>query len=45
MGSKVNTMTVAYANQLGLWIQKTDVVVQKIDGSLFRTFEIVIAGF
>ena len=43
--SKVNAMTLAYAKQLGLQVQRTDVEAQKIDGSLFRTFGMVIAGF
>ena len=43
--SKVNAMTPAYSKQLGFQIQKTDVKAQKIDGSLLRTFEMVIAGF
>ena len=45
LGSKVNAMTTAYAKQLGLQIQKTDIEAQKIDGSLLRNFEIVIASF
>ena len=43
-GSKVNAMNPAYAKQLGLQVQKNDVGAQKIDGSLLRTFEMVIAG-
>ena len=43
--NKVNAMTLAYAKQLDLQVQKTDVRAQKIDGSLLRTFEMVIAGF
>ena len=38
-------MTPAYAKQLGLQVQKTDVEVQKIDNSSLRTFEMVINGF
>ena len=38
LDSKVNAMTPAYAKQLGLHVQKTDVGAQKIDGSLLRTF-------
>ena len=38
-------MTPAYAKQLGLQVQKTDIEVQKIDGLSLRTFKIVIAGF
>ena len=44
-GSKINAMTTAYTSKLGFWVQKTDVRAQKIDGSLLRTFGIVIAGF
>ena len=44
-GSEVNAITPAYAKQLGLQVQKTDVKAQKIDGSSLRTFGIVIAGF
>ena len=45
LGSKVNTMTLAYAKQLGLQVRKTDVGAQKINGSLLRTFGMVITGF
>ena len=38
-------MTLAYAKQLSLQVQKTDVGAQKIDGLLLRTFGMVIAGF
>ena len=38
-------MTQAYAKQLGLRSQKTDVRAQKIDGSSLVTFGMVIAGF
>ena len=44
-GSKVNVMTPGYAKQLGLHVQKTDVKTQKMDGSLLRTFRMVIANF
>ena len=43
--SKVNTITPAYAKQLGLQVWKTNVGAQKIDGSLLRNFRMVIAGF
>ena len=43
--SEVNAMTPAYAKQLGLQVRKTDVKAQKIDGSLLRTFKMVMAGF
>ena len=45
LGSKVNAMTPAYAKQLGLQVQRTDIGAQKIDGSLLKTFGMVIAGF
>ena len=45
LGNKVNTMTLAYAKQLGLRIWKIDVGAQKIDRSLSKTFEMVTAGF
>ena len=44
-GSKFNMITPAYAKQLGLWSQKTDIGAQKTDGSSLDTFRIVIAGF
>ena len=44
-GSKVNTMTPAYAKKPSLQVRKTNVRAQKIDGSLLRTFGMVIAGF
>ena len=43
--SKINTMTPAYAKQLGLRTQRTDVRAQKIDGLLLATYKIVIAAF
>ena len=45
LGNKVNAMTPAYAKQLSLQVQKTDVRAPKIDGSLLWTFGMVIAGF
>ena len=38
-------MTLAYASKLGLKVWTTNIGNQKIDSSLLRTFEIVIAGF
>lgn len=35
----------AYAKKLGLVIRKTDVGVQKIDGTTLETFDMVIAAF
>ena len=44
-GSKINSMTPAYIKQLGLQVQKTDVGAQRIDGTLFQTFRMVIPSF
>ena len=44
-GSKVNTMNPAFAWKLGLYIQKTNIRAQKIGGSTFETFGMVIADF
>ena len=38
-------MTPAYVAKLGLKVRKTDIGVQKIDGSTFETFGIVLADF
>lgn len=43
--SKVNTMTPVYTLKLGFSIQKTDVQVQKIDGSVTITYGMVIIVF
>ena len=45
LDSEVNAMTSGHAKQLGLQVRKTDVGAQKIDGSLLKTFEMVITGF
>ena len=44
-GSKVNAISPAYAEKLGLKTWKTNVGAQKIDGSALETFGIVIADF
>ena len=44
-GSKINAMKPDFAQKLGLYIRKTNVGPQKIDGSTLETFEIVIANF
>ena len=44
-GSKINVINPNYARKLGLKIQKTNIEAQKIDGSTFEIFEIVIADF
>ena len=43
--SKVNTINPAYAKKLGLWIRKTELGAQKIDGSSLDTFGMVITSF
>ena len=43
--SEVNVIVLAYAKKLGLRIQKTDVGVQKIDGSTLEIYGMVITGF
>ena len=45
LSSEANAITPAYAKQLDLQTQKTDVGAQKIDESSLDTFGIVIAGF
>ena len=44
-GSEVNAMDPAFTWKLGFHIRKTNVRAQKIDGSTFKTFGIVIANF
>ena len=44
-GSKVNSMTLAYAAHLGLKVRVTNVGAQKIDGSSLATYSMVIAAF
>ena len=44
-GSKVYTMSPTYVKKLGLKTWKTNVGVQKINGSILETFGIVIANF
>ena len=44
-GSEVNTISSAFIRKLGLHIQKANVGAQKINGSTFETFEMIIADF
>ena len=44
-GSKVNAMSPAYVERLGLKTRKTNVGAQKIDGSALEIFGMVIADF
>lgn len=45
LGSEVNAMQTSFAKKLGLYICKTDVSTQKINGSRPETFGMVIALF
>ena len=42
---KINAINPAFPQNLGFYIQKTNVGAQKIDGSILETFGIVIANF
>ena len=44
-GSKVNTMTPAYAAYLGLKVRVINIGAQKVDGSLLATYSMVIIVF
>lgn len=44
-GNKVNIMMLVYASKLDLRVRRTNVGAQKIDGSTFKTFEMVLASF
>ena len=44
-GSEINAMTPAYASRLGFQTRNIHVVAQKIDGSTFQTFGMVLASF
>ncbi len=43
--SEVNTMSQTFAQQLGLKICKTNVGVQKIDGTTLEIYKIVVSTF
>ena len=43
--NEFNAMTATYASRLGLQVHCTNICAQKIDGSTFQTFEIVLANF
>lgn len=45
LDSKVNVMILAYTVELGLKIRKTDIGAQKIDGSIFDIFRMVLTNF
>ena len=38
-------MNSVYTKKLGFWIQKTDIGIQKINGSSLDTFRMVITSF
>ncbi len=44
-GSKVNAISQAFAQQLGLKIRKTNFGAQKIDGTTLKTYGIVVSSF
>ncbi len=43
--SEVNTMSQAFAHQLGLKICKTNIGTQKIDGTTLETYRMVVSTF
>lgn len=43
--SKINAIIPAYALKLGFKVRRTDVRAQKIDGSIFKIFRIILASF
>ena len=45
IGNKINTINLDYAKKLGLKVWKINVRAQKINNSILKTFEIVIADF
>ena len=45
LGNKVNAITPAYTAKLGLKARYTDTEAQKIDSSIFKIFEMVLASF
>lgn len=44
-GSKINAITPTYIAKLSLKIRYINIRAQKIDGSIFKTFEIVLTNF
>ncbi len=45
LGSEVNVMSQAFAQQLGLKIHKTNIGAQKIDGTILEAYKIVVSTF
>lgn len=44
-GSEVNVIIPAYTLKLGFWARKPNVGAQKIDGSTFQLFKMILASF
>ena len=44
-GNKMNIMTLTHAFKLGLKMRKINISAQKIDGSLLKTYGMVIVAF
>ena len=44
-GSEVNAIHPTFARELGLLIRPTDIIVQKIDGTILDTYRIVVTAF
>ena len=44
-GNKVNVMILEYALKLSLKIYSTNVKTKKIDSSIFKMFEMILANF
>ena len=44
-GSEVNAIYPAFAKRLGLVVQTTNIGAQKIDGTTFETYKMVVAIF
>ena len=45
LGSEVNAIYPTFAKELGLSIRPTEIRVQKIDATMFDTYEMVVAAF
>lgn len=45
LSNKVNAMTPIYASKLGLKVYSINIEAQKIDGSTFKIFGMVLASF
>ena len=45
LDSEVNTINLAFAEKLGLVVQSTNIGAQKIDGTIFEIYRMVVAAF